>query len=124
MVKQWGMSDKIGPIALDRPESGGPFMGRAMGQRQTHWGSKILSDVDGEVERMVNNAYVLAKEVLTVNRALLDNLAKVLIEQETVSAEEFQMMLVEYGTKTVDFGVFGQERSREKLPFQTMPLVV
>jgi len=99
-------------------------MGRAMGQRQTHWGSKVLSDVDVEVERMVNNAYVLAKEVLTVNRALLDRLAKVLIEQETVSAEEFQMMLVEYGTKTVDFGVFGHERSREKLPFQTMPLVV
>ena len=43
---------------------------------------------------------------------------------ETVSTEEFQMILVEFGTKTVDFGVFGEDCNRDKLPFQTMPLKV
>ena len=37
--------------------------------------------------------------------------------------EEFQMILVEFGTKTVDFGVFGEDRNRDNLPFQ-MPLKV
>merc|ERR1712151_671545 len=58
MVKQWGMSPKVGSIALESPQSGGPFMGRAMGQRATQWGSKIMGEVDGEVERMVNNSYL------------------------------------------------------------------
>merc|ERR1712127_555682 len=35
MVTQWGMSDKVGRVALESPESGGPFMGRSMGQQQT-----------------------------------------------------------------------------------------
>jgi cell division protease FtsH len=123
MVKMWGMSSRVGTIALDSPQSGGPFMGRSMGQAQTQWGSKILGEVDLEVERLVNNSYLTAKKILTDNRDLLDHLAKVLIEQETVSAEEFQMMLVEFEAKTVEFAVIGQEQNRKELPFQNMPEV-
>merc|ERR1712232_558259 len=42
MIKQWGMSEKVGAIALEAPSSGGPFMGREMGQRRTQWGGKIM----------------------------------------------------------------------------------
>merc|ERR1719174_608669 len=35
MVKEWGMSDKVGALALSEPQQGGPFMGRSMGQRAT-----------------------------------------------------------------------------------------
>lgn len=124
MVKQWGMSAKVGPVALESPESGGPFMGRSMGQRQTQWGTKIMTNVDMEVERMVNNSYLTAKKVLTENRSLLDHLAKTLTEQEVVSAEEFQMMLVQFKVQTEKFAVIGEERNREKLPFQEMPSAV
>jgi hypothetical protein len=44
-----------------------------------------------------------------------------LIEQEVVSAEEFQMMLVEFNAKTIDYKILGEKRNREKLPFQAMP---
>merc|ERR1712161_86953 len=37
MIKEWGMSPKVGAIALQSPQEGGPFMGRSMGQRQTQW---------------------------------------------------------------------------------------
>merc|ERR1719215_2357290 len=105
----------VGRVALESPQEGGPFMGRSMGQQQTKWGSKVMGEVDMEIERVVNNAYLTAKKVLTENRELLDHLAKTLLEQETVpaenrellyqicyfaletatvSAEEFQMMLV------------------------------
>jgi len=124
MVKEWGMSEKVGLIALSTPQSGGPFMGRSMGMRQTQWGSKIMGNVDSEVERLVNNSYLTAKRILSENMPLLHHLAKTLVEQEVVSAEEFQMMLVEFNAKVVEFEVIGQERNREKLPFQTLPASV
>jgi cell division protease FtsH len=78
-------------------------------QRQTIWGNKILGIVDEEVERLVNNSYLIAKRVLDNNRDLLEHLTKVLMEQEVVSAEEFQMMLVEFQAKTIDCAVLGEE---------------
>lgn len=124
MIKQWGMSDEVGRVVLDTPQQGGPFMGRAMGQARTRWGSKIMGKTDAEVERLVNNSYVKAKRILENNRPLLDHLAKTLVEQEVVSAEEFQMMLVEFNAKVSDFDVIGEERKREELPFQSMPASV
>jgi len=124
MVMQWGMSDKVGRVALENPSSGGPFMGRSMGQQQTKWGSRILGEVDMEVERVVNNAYMTAKKVLMDNKDLLDHLARTLLEQETVSAEEFQMMLVQFNAQTVPYEIIGDELNRDKLPFQGMPETV
>merc|ERR1719416_373987 len=96
MVKEWGMSDKVGLIMVDdRPAYAGG----------TAWGNKVLGNVESEVDRLVH-------------------LARTLVEQEVVSAEEFQMMLVEFNAKTVDYSVIGQERNREKLPFQDMPAVM
>ena len=120
MVKEWGMSPEVGLIALETPQSGGPFMGRSMGQQQTKWGSKIMGTVDQEVERLVNNSYLKAKKIIEDNRDLLDHLAKTLVEQEVVSAEEFQMMLVQFGSQTADFKIIGEEQKREELPFQDL----
>jgi cell division protease FtsH len=124
MVKEWGMSEKVGLLALSTPQSGGPFMGRSMGQRGTQWGGKIMSNVDAEVERLVNNSYLTAKNILSQNMDLLEHVAKTLVEQEVVSAEEFQMMLVEFNAQVVPFEVIGEERNRDKLPFQNMPVSV
>mmetsp|Transcript_3420 Transcript_3420/g.5641 ORF Transcript_3420/g.5641 Transcript_3420/m.5641 type:complete len:680 (-) Transcript_3420:1666-3705(-) len=124
MVKEWGMSEKVGLIALSTPQQGGPFMGRSMGQRGTQWGSKIMGEVDTEVERLVNNSYLTAKKILSENMPLLHHLAKTLVEQEVVSAEEFQMMLVEFNAKVVEFKIIGEERNRDKLPFQSLPASV
>merc|ERR1711906_99428 len=115
------MSDKVGALALSEPQQGGPFMGRSMGQRATQWGGKIMSNVDSEIERLVNNSYLTAKNILLSNSTLLDHLAKTLVEQEVVSAEEFQMMLVEFKAKTYEFDVIGEDRNREQLPFQSLP---
>merc|ERR1712024_391516 len=124
MVKEWGMSSKVGALALNTPDSGGPFMGRSMGTRQTKWGSKILGECDAEVERLVNNSYLKARAILESNRPLLDHLAKTLVEQEVVSAEEFQMMQVEFNSKVSSFEVIGDEKNREQLPFQSMPVSI
>ena len=121
MVKEWGMSDKVGRIALSdgSARGGGSFM--RMFRRPTNWGNRILGTVEEEVERLVNNSYLIAKRVLEDNRDLLDHLAGVLMEQEVVSAEEFQMMLVEHRARTIDYAILGNERNRQQLPFQQMP---
>merc|ERR1712070_56388 len=121
MVKQWGMSKKVGCVALSEPSGGGPFMGMRMMRQPTQWGVSIMSDVEEEVERLVNSSYLIAKKILNENRDLLEHLTAELMEREVVSAEEFQMMLVEFKTKTIDFKVIGEERNREKLPFQALP---
>eukprot|EP00579_Thalassiosira_antarctica_P023418 CAMPEP_0201986764 /NCGR_PEP_ID=MMETSP0904-20121228/91442_1 /ASSEMBLY_ACC=CAM_ASM_000553 /TAXON_ID=420261 /ORGANISM="Thalassiosira antarctica, Strain CCMP982" /LENGTH=714 /DNA_ID=CAMNT_0048540839 /DNA_START=124 /DNA_END=2269 /DNA_ORIENTATION=- len=121
MVKEWGMSKKVGMIALTEPSGGGPFMGRSMGQRQTVWGGKVSSTADAEIERLVNNSYLTAKNILSKNMDLLEHVAQTLVDQEVVSAEEFQMMLVEFNAKVVPFEIVGTERNRDKLPFQEMP---
>jgi cell division protease FtsH len=124
MVKEWGMSDKIGRVAVSEPSGGGPFMGRMMLQRPTQWGNKILGTAEEEVERLVNNSYLVAKQILTDNRDLLEHLTATLMEREVVSAEEFQMMLVQFKAKTIDYKILGEERNRESLPFQNMPASV
>jgi cell division protease FtsH len=120
MVKEWGMSDKVGRVVVSEGGGGGPM--QMMMQRQRTWGNKKMGDVEQEVERLVNNSYLIAKKILEDNRELLDHLAATLIEQEVVSAEEFQMMLVEFNAQTIDYKIVGEERNREKLPFQNMPL--
>eukprot|EP00526_Cylindrotheca_closterium_P007690 CAMPEP_0113608070 /NCGR_PEP_ID=MMETSP0017_2-20120614/3723_1 /TAXON_ID=2856 /ORGANISM="Cylindrotheca closterium" /LENGTH=670 /DNA_ID=CAMNT_0000516719 /DNA_START=130 /DNA_END=2142 /DNA_ORIENTATION=+ /assembly_acc=CAM_ASM_000147 len=121
MVKEWGMSDKVGRIALSEPSGGGPFMGMNMLRRQTMWGNKVLGTVEEEVERLVNNSYLVAKKILDENQDLLEHLTQTLLEQEVVSAEEFQMMLVEFKAQTIDYAILGEEKNREKLPFQGLP---
>lgn len=109
MVKEWGMSADVGCIAMES------------GQQRIRWGSKIMGKTDAEVERLVNNSYLKAKKIIETNRPLLDHLARTLVEQEVVSSEEFQMMIVEFNSKVADFDVIGEDKNRSELPFQTMP---
>ena len=124
MVAQWGMSDAVGPVVVEEQQQGGPFMGREMMGGAPSWGGKVNMEIDLEVERLVNNSYLLAKKVLTDNYDLLVQLSKDLCERETVTAEEFQALLVEFNTKTVDYKTIGADLKREDLPFQMLPATV
>jgi len=124
MVAQWGMSERVGNVVVEEQQGAGPFMGQSMGQQGSEWGGKINMDVDLEVERLVNNSYLTAKKILSDNRALLDQLARDLCERETVTAEEFQMLLVQFGCKTQEYKTIGKTLNRDQLPFQSMPAAV
>lgn len=121
MVKEWGMSDKVGRVAVGEPGGRAPFMGAQMMRRPTTWGGQMYGQVNAEVERLVNNSYLVAKRILQDNRELLEHLSQTLMDQEVVSAEEFQMMLVQFKAQTVGFEILGSERNRDKLPFQALP---
>jgi cell division protease FtsH len=122
MVKEFGMSNLVGRVALSSPVEGGPFMGRQLGLRQRNpWGSRMMGLVDSEVERLVNNAYLTAKLVLTENIELLHHLAYTLAENEVVTAEEFQMMVLLFDAKVCEYKLMGDDRNRDHLPFKRFP---
>merc|ERR1719203_250189 len=124
MVKECGFSKEVGLLAVGEPQGGPQFMGARMLRQPTIWGNNVLGKVESEVERLVNNSYMIAKKILEDNLDLLENLARVLMDQEVVSAEEFEMMLVEHKARTIDYSVIGADKNREELPFQSLPPLV
>ena len=92
MVTRFGMSDKLGPIALGRSQ-GGMFLGRDIGAERD-FSEDTAATIDAEVSDLVAVAYKRATGVLVANRAVLDELADLLVEQETVDAEQLQELLL------------------------------
>ncbi len=91
MVMQWGMSDKIGPIAFgDREEQ--IFLGREIHQH-TEYSEKTAQDIDAEVKRIVDEAYARAKQILEERISVLHAMAEALLERETLDAKEILLML-------------------------------
>ncbi|MBF2097274.1 MAG: ATP-dependent zinc metalloprotease FtsH3 [Gloeomargaritaceae cyanobacterium C42_A2020_066] len=91
MVMRFGMSDKVGQVALGRSQ-GGMFLGRDIALERD-FSEETASLIDDEVRRLVDTAYRQCRQILTQNKALLNKLAALLIEKETVDAEELQALL-------------------------------
>jgi cell division protease FtsH len=92
MVTRFGMSDKLGPVALGR-QQGNMFLGRDIAAERD-FSESTAAIIDEEVRSLVDEAYHRAKQVLTGNRSILDQLARMLVDKETVDAEELQQLLL------------------------------
>ncbi|NWF62664.1 MAG: ATP-dependent metallopeptidase FtsH/Yme1/Tma family protein [Fischerella sp.] len=101
MVTRFGMSDKLGPVALGR-QQGNMFLGRDI-MSERDFSEETAAAIDEEVRKLVDAAYARAKTVLTDNRHVLDQLADMLVEKETVDAEELQELLANNDVKTAAF---------------------
>ncbi|HEY9769306.1 MAG TPA: ATP-dependent zinc metalloprotease FtsH3 [Coleofasciculaceae cyanobacterium] len=97
MVTRFGMSDRLGPVALGR-QNGNVFMGRDIASDRD-FSNETAAAIDEEVRNYVDQAYSRAKKVLTENRHILDRLAEMLIEKETVEADELQDVLANNDVK-------------------------
>jgi cell division protease FtsH len=91
MVMRFGMSDKLGPVALGR-SNGNMFLGRDIAAERD-FSEETAATFDEEVGILVADAYRRAKQLLVDNRHVLDKIAHDLIERETVDAEELQQIL-------------------------------
>ena len=90
MVTEWGMSDKLGPIAYssDNPV----FLGRDFEQHNVY-SEETANIIDEEIKRIVTSAYDRAKKLLLEHRSVLDNMARVLVERETIYTPEVDMLM-------------------------------
>ena len=101
MVTRFGMSDKLGPVALGRSQ-GGMFLGRDIAAERD-FSEDTAATIDEEVSDLVDVAYKRATKVLVSNRSVLDEIAEMLVEQETVDAEELQELLIRSDVRVAEY---------------------
>jgi cell division protease FtsH len=101
MVTRFGMSDRLGPIALGRSQ-GGMFLGRDIAAERD-FSEDTAAAIDDEVGQLVAEAHRRATSVLSANRAVLDRLADLLVEKETVDAEELQELLINSDVRVAEY---------------------
>jgi cell division protease FtsH len=97
MVTRFGMSDRLGPVALGR-QQGNMFMGRDI-MAERDFSEETAATIDDEVRLLVEQAYRRAKDVLVGNRHVLNTLADLLVEKETVDSDELQNLLANSDVK-------------------------
>ena len=101
MVTRFGMSDRLGPVSLGRSQ-GGMFLGRDIAAERD-FSEETAAAIDEEVSQLVADAYRRATEVLSQNRPVLDELAELLVEKETVDAEELQELLIRCEVRVAEY---------------------
>jgi len=101
MVTRFGMSDKLGPVALGRAQ-GGMFLGRDIAAERD-FSEDTAATIDSEVSDLVDTAYARATKVLVDNRIVLDELAEMLVENETVDSQELQDLLIRSDVRIAEY---------------------
>ncbi len=102
MVTKFGMSEKLGPVALGRSQGGGMFLGRDIASERD-FSEDTAATIDSEVSILVEMAYERAKKALNDNRKVLEELTDMLMETETVDSLEFQELLIRHEVKVAEY---------------------
>ena len=91
MVKLWGMSDVMGPMAYGE-EEGEVFLGRQVTQHK-HISESTFDKVDAEIRKIIDVNYQIAYKILEENRDILDAMAKALVEFETIDVGQIDDLM-------------------------------
>ena len=91
MVMRFGMSERLGPRVFGHDRSQ-PFLGREF-TSEPDYSDEIAREIDDEIRRIVETAHQTAKDLLTERREELDRISKILLERETIDAEQFGPLL-------------------------------
>jgi cell division protease FtsH len=91
MVMRFGMSERLGPRVFGH-DRGQPFLGREFSS-EPDYSDEIAREIDDEIRRIVEAAHQTAKDLLTEKRDDLENISKILLERETIDAEQFVALL-------------------------------
>ena len=91
MVMRFGMSERLGPRVFGH-DRGQPFLGREF-SAEPDYSDEIAREIDDEIRRIVEAAHQTAKDLLNEKREELDTISKILLERETIDAEQFVALL-------------------------------
>ena len=91
MVTRWGMSERLGPRTFGRSDDL-VFLGREISETR-NYSEKIAEEIDDEVRRLIEDAQSRARDILREKRDVLEKLATVLLEVETLEGEELTRLL-------------------------------
>ena len=117
MVTEWGMSERVGLVSY---ASGGPvFIGRDFEERKSY-SEEVAGIIDEEVKAIITAQYERAKKLLSEHRDILDNMARVLVERETIYTEEVDMLMAGKSYKEVLDYMEEHDKEHPDNPFGTV----
>ncbi len=99
MVTLYGMSNKLGPVALEG--HGGRLIGGGASEDRGY-SPQVAKAIDDEVSRLIEEGKETAKNILTTHRKALDAIAMKLVEVETLERDEYEAILKEQGVEIKD----------------------
>ncbi|MEQ1664792.1 MAG: cell division protein FtsH, partial [Bdellovibrionales bacterium] len=91
MVCEWGMSEKLGPIALEKRE-GPVYLGMSMSSHREYSEAKA-EEIDSEIKKIVFEGHQKALDILNSKMDVLHNMAQALLEHETIDTVEVEMII-------------------------------
>ncbi len=113
MVMRFGMSEKLGPRVFGH-DTTQPFLGRSMGS-EPDYSDDVAREIDDEIRRIVESAHQSARDILSEHREDLDRVSNILLERETLDAQEF-VALLEGASEEEVFGSDDEESGAPVTP--------
>jgi cell division protease FtsH len=110
MVMRYGMSERLGPRVFGHDRSQ-PFLGREF-SAEPDYSDEIAREIDDEIRRIVEEAHQTAKDILVGHREGMGRISRILLERETIDAEQFVKLLEGASEEEV----FGEPEEEEKVP--------
>lgn len=98
MVTEWGMSDRVGPLYYG--SEGEVFVGKQY-QTEKSYSNEVANVIDEEIRAIVDECHKRATAILKEKLDVLHNMARVLLEKETIHTEEVEMLLAGKGYEEV-----------------------
>lgn len=91
MVCEWGMTDKLGPVAYDRPTESGQYLGTRSYEKD--YSDKTAEEIDQTVRDLLDEAYKKALDILSTNKDKVELMASMLMEFESLDATDIKEMM-------------------------------
>ena len=102
MVTEYGMSKKLGPLQFSSNSGGQVFLGKDM-KGEPNYSGQIAYEIDKEVQRIVKEQYERCKQILLEHEEQLKLIAKTLLTEETLVAEQIQSLFYDGVLPEVDY---------------------
>ena len=115
MVTEWGMSEKVGPISYGSDRE--VFIGRDMASHVSY-SEETAAIIDEEIRLIIDGGLQKARELLAKNKHLLDNMARLLVERETIFTEEVDMLMEGKSVEEIMEFMDEHEKVLQENPFE------
>ncbi len=121
MVTEWGMSEKVGPISYGSDKE--VFIGRDMASH-VNYSEETAAIIDEEIRQIIDNGLKTARTMLAKNKKLLDNMARLLVERETIYSEEVDMLMEGKSVEEIMAFMDENDRTLRENPFGKESVIV
>ena len=121
MVTEWGMSEKVGPISYGSDKE--VFIGRDMASHVSY-SEETAAIIDEEIRLIIDGGLQKARELLSQNKHLLDNMARLLVERETIFTEEVDMLMEGKTVEEIMAFMDENEHTLQENPFARKGVIV